>query len=40
MTVAGYLELIRGALQAGERSGLDFNELEDYLRRWSAMSTA
>ena len=32
-TVAGYLELIRGALQAGERSGLDFNELEDYLQK-------
>ena len=32
-TVAGYLELIRGALQGGERSGLDFNELEDYLQK-------
>src|SRR5215831_8995888 len=32
-TVTGYLELIRGALQAGQRSAVDFDELEDYLQK-------
>src|SRR5215475_9427909 len=32
-TVAGYLELIRGAVQAGQTSALDFDELEDYLQK-------
>lgn len=31
--VAGYIELIRGALQAGQTSTLDFGELEDYLQK-------
>jgi signal transduction histidine kinase len=31
--VAGYIELIRGALQAGQSSTLDLDELEDYLQK-------
>jgi signal transduction histidine kinase len=31
--VAGYIDLIRGALQAGQTSTLDFGELEDYLQK-------
>ena len=31
--VAGYIELIRGALQPGGTSSLDFAELEDYLQK-------
>jgi histidine kinase len=31
--VAGYIELIRGALQAGQTSTLDFGELENYLQK-------